>query len=182
MIEMKILGLKELDDLLKKLPEDFQVKAGWKATLEAAKITRDKAIMAAPMADKPHFRYPYRGLKSKRGIRMGRKRHSPGEAQRVQITPGLVKRSMRAFRARVQKQGMMKYYVGPIGPRFGKDPARDPFYWKWLEYGKQGYAPRKFLRNSFDTSINQMIDTMRVALAKYIDNANKRVAKYRLPT
>ena len=189
MIEIKILGLKELDDMLKKLPEDFQIKAGWKSVLESAKIVRDKAIANVPVAAKPHYFYPSRHyLKWVRGRWRSRKLHErrasgTGLEVREAITPGLIKRSIKCVRMRqTSGRGTMQYMIGPMSPRFAKDMSTDPFYWKWIEYGKRGYPPQRFLRNAFDSSTNLVIATMKAALWTYIDNSNKKLTKYRLPT
>ena len=183
MIEFSVKGLKELDDMLKKLPEDFQIKAGWKSTIEGAKIVRDAAKVAVPVAVKPHYWYPYRGTRRGGVKRKGRERAAAGTAYRVLITPGLIQRSIKAIRKKQTNRAIMQYLVGPVKPfGKGKGMAEDPFYWKWIEYGKTGYSPKRFLRNAFDTNTGRVIETMRAALAKYIGNANKRVAKYRLPT
>lgn len=182
MIEFSIKGLKELDDMLKKLPEDFQLKAGWKATIEGAKIVRDAAKAAVPVAVKPHYWYPYRGTRRRGVKRKNRERAARGTAHRILITPGLVQRSIRAIRKKQTNRGIMYYMVGPIKPfGRGKGMAEDPYYWTWLEYGKTGYSPKRFLRNAFDNNTGRVIETMSAALGKYIANANKRVSKYRLP-
>lgn len=182
MIEFKIQGMKELDDMLRDLPEDFQVKAGWKATIEGAKIIRDKAKASVPVAAKPHYWYPYRGTRRNGVKRKNRKRAAAGTAHRIEITPGLVRRMIVARRMRQYNRATMQYVIGPMKTRFSKGYANDPFYWKWLEYGKQGYPAQRFLRNAFDSSTTQVIEIMRAALERYIGNANKRVTKYRLPT
>ena len=188
MVEIKILGLKELDDMLKKLPEDFQRKDGWKATIEGAKIVRDKAIAAVPVTAKPHYFYPSRHyLKWVKGRWRRRKLHErrasgTGTEVRIEITPGLIKRSIKCIRMKQDKgSGVMQYAIGPVGSRV-KTMATDPFYWKFIEYGKREYAPQRFLRNAFDSSTGMVIATMKAALWTYIDNANKKVQSYRLPT
>ena len=187
MIEFKIIGMKELDDLLKKLPEDFQIKAGWKSVIEGAKIVREKAIALVPVASKPHYFYPSRHYyKMVRGRLRRRKLHErrasgTGTSDRIEITPGLVRRSIQVRRMRQHNRGIMQYMVGPMRRGFMGGYANDPYYWKWLEYGKRGYPAQRFLRNAFDSSTKQSIETMRWGLAKYIDSANKKVAKIRMP-
>lgn len=193
MIEIKILGLKELDEMLKKLPEDFQIKAGWKSVLESAKIVRDKAKASVPVAAKPHYFYPSRHvLKWIKGRWRSRKLHErresgTGKDVRIEITPGLIKRSIKCIRMRqANGRGIMQYAIGPVKGRtrsiFSTNIATDPFYWKFIEYGKRGYPPQRFLRNAFDSSTDQVIAMMKSALWTYIDNSNKRLTKYRLPT
>jgi HK97 gp10 family phage protein len=188
MVEIKILGLKELDDMLKKLPEDFQIKAGWKSVLESAKVVRDKAIATVPVAAKPHYFYPSRHyLKWVKGRWRRRKLHErrasgTGKEVRIEITPGLIKRSIKCIRMKQDKgRGTMQYMIGPVGAR-NKNMAVDPFYWKFIEYGKRGYPPQRFLRNAFDSSTDRVIAMMKAALWTYIDNSNKKLPKYRLPT
>lgn len=186
MIEIKILGLKELDDMLKKLPEDFQIKAGWKSVLEAAKIVRDRAIAAVPVSAKPHYFYPSRHyLKWTGGRWRSRKLHErrasgTGKEVRVEITPGNIKRNIVVRRMRQRDRGTMQYMIGPMKSGFFGGYGSDPFYWKWIEYGKRGYKAQRFLRNAFDSSTNMVIATMKAALWTYIDNTNKKLKSYRM--
>lgn len=181
MIEIKIHGMKELDDMLRKLPEDFQIKAGWKSVIEAAKIVRDKAKATVPVAAEPHYQYTYRRT-GRAGRRKTRhlKRFDP--LVKVLVQPGNIRRAIQVRRMRQTNRAIMQYMIGPFKSRSLPGMMNDPFYWKWLEYGKKGYLPKRFLRNAFDSSTAQCIETMREALAKYIANANKRLTKYRLPT
>lgn len=181
MVEIKILGMKELDDMLKKLPEDFQIKAGWKSVIEAAKIVRDKAAATVPVAAEPHYQYRYRRT-GRAGRMKTRGMISSDPVVKVLVQPGTVRRAIQARRMKQTNRAIMQYMVGPFKSRSLPGAMNDPFYWKWLEYGKKGYAPKRFLRNAFDSSTLQCIETMRAALATYIDRANKRLTKYRLPT
>ena len=180
MIEFKITGMKELDDMLMKLPGDFQVKVGWKSVLEAAKIVRDRARASVPVSAKPHYFYPSRHvLKMVRGRMRLRKLHErrargTGTSERVEITPGNIKRNIVARRMKQRDRATMQYMVGPMKSGFFERYASDPFYWKWIEYGKRGYAPQRFLRNAFDSSTKLVIATMKAALWTYIDNVNKK--------
>ena len=185
MIEIKILGYEELAIKMKQLPDDLMQKVGWKAVIEGAKIVRDKAIANVPVAAAPHYFYPSRHyMKMVRGRLRRRKLHErrasgTGKAIRIEITPGLVRRSIQVRRMRQTKWGVMQYMIGPMKSRFLPGYANDPYYWKFLEFGKRGYPAQRFLRNAFDESTSAVIDRMRVTLAEYIVKANKKlVNKY----
>ena len=91
---------------------------------------------------------------------------------RVPVETGLLKRTIRYSRAKT-KRGMVKYIVGPIKRKGG----RDPFYWVWVEYGsKLTMGPqRPFLRSAFDAKVDETIGAMRHAMFKEIEKQKNKL-------
>lgn len=180
-VEVKIHGLKELDAALKQFPEQLQKLALTQAVRAGADVVVRGAKARAPVAEKPHFFYPYvsRGKRALlTGFQGGRikasARATAGEKGRVEIQPGLIRRSIRAWRVKSESATVM-FRVGPR--KKGKGYENDPWYWRFLEYGTKYAAARPFLRPAFDEGKFAVIMAMKMQLEASIDRIAKRLFK-----
>lgn len=115
-IELKVTGLAELRDMLNSLPDKLRRRALRNALAAGARVVRDEARSRAPVLSKPA------------------KFRKPGTV-RDAIT---VRTSKQAKRA-----GDVGVFVNVRPAKVGKRGARspnDPYYWRWLEFGRTGRA------------------------------------------
>lgn len=144
---VKWRGFKELEQNLDLLGAEMKEKGVRLMMSKAAEPMRDDAIRRAPV------------LKD----------------QDPRRTPGLLRRSIRIWKARTTPYAAT-YMVGVLRPsskavakgkrKTGKTGAElDPFYWRWIEFGipSRGIAAMSFLRNAFET---MKLESVRVALAE----------------
>jgi HK97 gp10 family phage protein len=126
MIEAKVHGIPDLKAALRAVPEKLRMRALRNALAAGARVVRDDARRRAPVLSQADaLRAPFR-------------------------TPGTVKR---AIVVRTSKQARRAGDVGVFvnvrpaksGQR-GAKSARDPFYWRWLEFGRAGVVARPFLQ------------------------------------
>lgn len=126
MIEARISGLPDLKAALRAIPEKLRKRALRNALAAGARVVRDDARSRAPVLSQADaLRAPFR-------------------------TPGTVKR---AIVVRTSKQARR---AGDVGVFLNVRPAKagqrgaksktDPFYWRWLEFGRVGVAARPFLQ------------------------------------
>lgn len=177
---IEIKGLKDLDEELKVLPMKIQkgILAG--AVAKGATVFRDAAAGSAPVASKQHYFYPYvrkserlRRIASRlRGERKARGR----SASAILITPGNVRRGIRAFRTRdTSATGLeIKYLIGPAKKK-AAGAVNDPWYWRFLEFGTRHLRERRFLRTAFTANIQKVIEVVRQELERRIGRSKKKL-------
>jgi HK97 gp10 family phage protein len=155
-VAIKVRGFKELDDALRALPERVQRNVMAGAVRAGAKIVTQAMIADAPVARKPHYYYPrtVAGKRSRRGSR----------SDRILIQPGLIKRSIRAWRSRSQ----VATVVYQIGPRKRGGGNEDPWYANFLEWGTSRVPATGFIRGASDRTASAQISAMREYLTERI--------------
>lgn len=127
-IETKITGIPDIKAALLSIPDKLRQRALRNALAVGARIVRDDARKNAPVLSAANaIRAPFR-------------------------TPGLVKKSISVRTSKIaRKAGDVGVFVNVKPAKKGQRGAKsrvDPFYWRWLEFGKVGYAGREFLQGA----------------------------------
>lgn len=115
-LELKIVGLAELKAMLNSLPDKLRRRALRNALAAGARIVRDEARSRAPVLSKP---------------RRGRK-------------PGTVRDAITVRTSKAAKRsGDVGVFVNvrpAKGALRGTNKPTDPYYWRWLEFGRAGQS------------------------------------------
>lgn len=170
---VQITGLRELGEVLKKLPKEIASKNGGPlraALFQGAKVIRDEARVRAPV----------------RTSKLSPKR----EAKQP---PGTLKRNIVATRDRdPARSGQTENYV--IRPKTGKNrKTGDAYYWRWVELGHRivppgqrkagrraikagafeggNVPPKPFMRPAFEAKKEEAVAKFAQSLAKGITRA-----------
>ncbi len=126
---VRVSGVKEVAAELRALPPKLRKRALMNALRAAGRVFRDEARRLTPVLAVPVFR----------------------KGKQVR-TPGLVRRSLSVRTSKlVRRRGDLGVFVNvrpaKAGDRGANNP-KDPFYWKWLNFGKDGYPGRGFLEKA----------------------------------
>lgn len=127
-VEVKIRGIPDLKAALQSIPDKLRYRALRNALAVGARIVRDEARESAPVLSAANAaRAPFR-------------------------TPGLVKKSISVRTSKIARRaGDVGVFVNVKPAKKGQRGAKsrtDPFYWRWLEFGKVGYVGREFLQDA----------------------------------
>ena len=147
LITTEVKGLKELDEFLKRLPEQIQRKALMQATAAGARVLRDSARGRVPVRANPPS-----PIKVSKGATKGR-------------MPGFLRASIGTWRIKKGASGTVTYGVGSRGYAF---------YGKFLEFGTKYITARPFLRPALDSSYLWAIEAVASVLKQKIE---KEIAK-----
>lgn len=131
-VEVKVDGLRELRAQLMAIPDKLRRRALRTALAAGARVVRDQARALAPVLQAPVMRKgavirkpgTLRDAISVRTSKIARRAGNVGVF--VNVRP-LTKQKVSAFKA-----------AAPAGMKSGKYNPNDPFYWRWLEFGRQG--------------------------------------------
>lgn len=137
-IETKITGIPDIKAALLSVPDKLRQRALRNALAAGARVVRDDARRSAPELSAANAaRAPFR-------------------------TPGLVKKSISVRTSKIARRaGDVGVFVNVKPAKKGQRGAKsrtDPFYWRWLEFGKTGYNAREFLQNA----ARRLPDTLQV--------------------
>jgi HK97 gp10 family phage protein len=158
MVEMKIDGLKALDEALKKLPIELQKKELRAAVAKSSTIVKNEMIAIAPV-DKGRLRDSIYRAYSKSKSDSGRATYVVG------VRNGKKKRYVRNRKNR---------RLGRAGKSYETDG--EAFYWRFIEFGTKNMPARPFVRRAFESKKMEVIDSIKQSLTKAI----KRIAnKYK---
>lgn len=173
-IELKVSGLKELNDALKALPREVSEKLLNGAVAKAAAVIRDETKLRAPIALRAHFNY--RGMKA---------------------PPGTLRRAV--YAVHVKEMDTFFHKLWRVGVRHGRlqqKSQRDAFYWWWVENGHKFVARRgrglgtirsrraaattrvpayPFLRPAFEAKKDAAVEALRAYLAEAIPRTAARL-------
>lgn len=128
-------GLDECKERLKGLPDKLRRRVLRNALAAGARIVRDEAQRATPVLRTPH---PYRKPGTVRDaikVRTSKTARAAGNVGVFVNVQPLKGKAVAAFKAKTGQGG-------------GKNPE-DPFYWRWLNFGRQGRgaAPARAARS-----------------------------------
>lgn len=123
-VEAKVSGIPDLKAALLSIPAKLRKRALRNALAAGARLIRDEARRHAPVLS-ASARAPFR-------------------------TPGLVRKSIVVRTSKIARRaGDVGVFVNvrpaPRGQR-GAKSRTDPYYWRWMEFGKTGYVGRAFLQ------------------------------------
>jgi HK97 gp10 family phage protein len=148
-MSVDVKGLKELDDLLKSLPEEIQRKALASANLAGAQVLREEARSRAP-------------VRSEGGpMKVGK------NASKARL-PGFLRASIKAWRIKGSGKGSVTHGVGARGMAF---------YGKFLEFGTKYISPRPFLRPALDAAYLRAIEAVGKVLKQKVEKEIVKQAK-----
>lgn len=151
--EIQVLGLKELEKTLARLPARLGEKVMRAALRASAQVIRKDAQSRAPVLKKPKF---------------GRK-------------PGTVKKAITVKRSKRDKYGVFLTVMGLSAKKIkefkggsaSKDAAYnpdDPWYWHFLEFGTANQPAHPFLRPAFEAQ-------KFAALRRFEEFAKRRIVR-----
>lgn len=126
---VRVRGVEDVKAELRALAPKLRKRALVNALRAAGRVFRDEARRLTPRLAVPVYR---KGVKVRE--------------------PGTVRKAISVRTSKiVRRRGDLGVFVNvrPLkkGRRGANNPA-DPFYWRWLEFGKSGYAGRRFLQQA----------------------------------
>lgn len=131
-ITVQVNGLAELRAQLMALPDKLRRQALRNALAAGARLVRDEARQRAPVLQKPDPRRKPGTVRNAIRVRTSKRDKAEGNVGVFVNVKPLSKKQVQDFKAATRKGG-------------GKNPD-DPFYWRWLEFGRQGRARREARR------------------------------------
>ena len=150
-ITMEIEGLKELDALLRKLPERVAGNALAAAVASGARVIRDDAIARAPVDTGAMQAQIYT-----------KRVRASNAFERTSIVGVRGGKAKYANNKRNRQQG-----------RAGKEYANGgkTYYWRFVEFGTSKMAAHPFLRPAFDAKQNEAVKAITERLDERIQKA-----------
>lgn len=124
-IEVRIRGLDELKAQLRAIPEKLRRRALRNALAAGARIVRDEARRNAPVLRTPDPRRKPGTVRDAITVRTSKQAKANGDVGVFVNVRPLKAAQIRAYKAK--------------GGKAASNP-NDPFYWRWLEFGRQGRA------------------------------------------
>lgn len=152
MAEIKVEGLRELNNLLTELPRRISVQVLRRALMDGAKPIVGSARSLAPVLKSPDPRRTPGLLKAK--IRARPVRDPEHTATVVIDVPKLTPKQIARFKKKHGKSG-------------AKNP-RDAFYWLWQELGTSKMPAHSYLRPAFEAKKLEAVDVTRQRLTERI--------------
>jgi HK97 gp10 family phage protein len=156
MFEMKIEGLKQLDNALKKLPLELQKKFLRAAVATSSNVIRKEVLARAPVRTGKLKNNVYRAYSKDKsdsgkatyvvGVRMGRKTRYKNNAKNRRL--------------------------GRTGQTYQKDG--EAFYWKFIEFGTKNFAAQPFIRPAFEAKKTEAINAIKLSLQKSIKKLERQ--------
>lgn len=151
---VRVRGVEDVKAELRALAPKLRKRALVNALRAAGRVFRDEARRLTPVLSVPVYR---KGVKVR--------------------DPGTVRKAISVRTSKiVRRRGDLGVFVNvrPLkkGQRGANNPA-DPFYWRWLEFGKAGYPGRGFLQQAARKAGD--------ALRKFEDTLGPMVQKFNRP-
>lgn len=135
-IEVRVRGLDDLKAQLQAIPDKLRRRVLRNALAAGARIVRDEARRGAPVLRQPDPRRKAGTVRDAIAVRTSNDARASGNVGVFVNVKPLKAAQIRAYKSK--------------GGRAASNP-NDPFYWRWLEFGRQGRAgaaavPRRVLR------------------------------------
>lgn len=124
-IEVRVRGLDDLRAALREIPDKLRRRVLRNALAAGARIVRDEARRGAPVLREPDPRRKAGTVRDAISVRTSRQARAEGNVGVFVNVKPLKAAQIRAFKAK--------------GGKAASNP-NDPFYWRWLEFGRQGRA------------------------------------------
>ena len=143
-LSVKVTGLKELGQALENLGRKTKNKLGAKAMRKGGAIIRDQARANAPILKEkvPHRK---RGT-LKKNIVARTKPQKDGSVRTIIFVRSLKNSKVLEFKGKTGKGGAYN--------------PRDPFYWRFVEFGTSKMPAKPFMRPAFEQSKQQAAQTI----------------------
>lgn len=161
---MRVRGVEEAVQALRALPGKLARRALRNALAAGARVVRDDARRRAPVLDRAEHRAPFRtpgtvrDAISVRTSKQARRRGDVGVFVNV----------------RPLKRGAVSAFKAATGLRASRN-ARDPFYWRFLEFGTRFMAARPFLQPAAGR-LQEALRVFEQRLAPIVRKLNQRNA------
>jgi len=159
MAEVRIAGLKQLLAGLAQLPEQLGKGAIYAALGGAGKAVKDEAVAIA----RARFNAGYSTGVVAKAIRFQRSKINRGQRGLWEVIVR-VKPLSKSMRRKSKAAGIR------IDPR-------DPFYWRYLEFGTSRMRARPFMRPGFEGSKDRQIALIQSRMRSGIERAARRIAE-----
>ncbi|TNH06632.1 HK97-gp10 family putative phage morphogenesis protein [Testudinibacter sp. TR-2022] len=153
-VTVKVSGLKELQKAMGELGRKASNRIAVKAMRKGGAIVRDKARANAPVLTE---NVPHRKAGTvKKAISSRTKIGRNGKTNTYVWVKGLSTKQILKFKGKTGKSGAFN--------------PKDPFYWRFLEFGTSKMPAKPFMRPAFEQSKQQaakaIIDTLRTEILK----------------
>ncbi|KGQ38069.1 hypothetical protein JP35_08580 [Gallibacterium anatis] len=153
-VTVKVSGLKELQNAMMQLGRKTRNRIAVKAMRQGGAIVRDKARQIAPVLNE---KVPHRRAGTlKKAISSRTKIGRNGQTNTYIWVKGLPNKQIIKFKSKTGRSGAYN--------------PRDPFYWRFVEFGTSKMPARPFLRPAFAQSKEQaaraVINTLRTEIIK----------------
>lgn len=150
---VKIEGMKEVEQLLKKMPDKMK-KAELKKLLRASTAdTIDAARSHVPQSSRPHHRYS-------------------GGKKVATYTPGNLRKSIGNITGRNRTNPTIY-----VGPRAGKNRKYDGYYGNFVEYGTVNAPAQPFMRPAYEQTKGQAGPAAAKKIARYVQKVIDKNSK-----
>jgi HK97 gp10 family phage protein len=163
-VDVQVTGLKELEETLKRLPDDLAVKALAQAVFAGAVVVRDEARRLCPV-DTGNLRRSIRIKRKKRhGLRNATVLYQVGPGRSGKKGPD-GKYATDGYYGHMVEFGTAPHVIkaGDKKKRLGKKGV----FGRYVKH--PGASARPFLRPAFDNSTDRVIEAMRARLAQAIE-------------
>lgn len=148
---VRIHGLDDVFKALRELPEKLRRRVLRNALAAGARVVRDEARRNTPVLVTGQRQAPFR-------------------------TPGLVRKKISVRTSKVaRRSGDVGVFVNIKPAKGGERGARsrnDPFYWRWLNFGKSGYPGAGFLEKGA-TKLGEALERFKRAAGPAIEKLNR---------
>ncbi|MGV6989652.1 HK97-gp10 family putative phage morphogenesis protein [Testudinibacter sp. P80/BLE/0925] len=153
-VTVKVSGLKELQKAMGELGRKASNRIAVKAMRKGGAIVRDKARANAPVLTE---NVPHRKAGTvKKAISSRTKIGRNGKTNTYVWVKGLSTKQILKFKGKTGRSGAFN--------------PKDPFYWRFLEFGTSKMPAKPFMRPAFEQSKQQaakaIIDTLRTEILK----------------
>lgn len=153
-LTVKIEGLSQLQQAMQALGKKTSNRIAAKAMRKGGAIIRDKARANSPVLKEST---PYRKAGTlKKAIQSRTKVGKDGKTQTYVWVKGLSTKQVLKFKGKTGKSGAFN--------------PRDPFYWRFVEFGTSKMPARPFMRTAFATekehATSEIITTLRDEILK----------------
>lgn len=175
-VQVRITGLEEAKAILRGLPDKLRRRAIRNALAAGARIVRDAARQAAPVIN-PGDAAVRKGIRKPGTVRDAIVVRTSKQARALGNVGVFVNvRPAKASKYKtVTKQGLLgKSSTRTLvrqGNRGANSPT-DPYYWRWLEFGRRGAQAFPFLKPAANT-LTQALEAFKAALGPQVQRLNK---------
>lgn len=151
---VKVEGLSQIHKALSELGRKVSNKIAVKAMREGGKIVREQARQNAPVLSQST---PYRRAGTlKKAIKSSTKVLKNGKIGTVVRVKTLTTKQIETFKVRSGKKGALN--------------PKDPYYWRFLEFGTSKMPAKPFMRPAFEQSKEKAATEIITTLKRGIEN------------
>lgn len=177
-IEVRITGLEDARAALAELPIKLRRQALRNALAAGARVVRDRARQAAPVIN-PADPAVVKGIRKPGTVRDAIVVRTSKQARREGLVGVFV--NVRPAKGAKYKTATAKHWLlGKHKQRTlvrasqrGAQSPNDPYYWRWLEFGRKGARAFPFLKPAA-SALQEAFDAFKAVLLPQIQKMNQR--------